>query len=161
MTQPRPAPCIVVGYDGSASAKVALRLAVDRVGDGKLFLVHGYDAPAHFRGAEAYDQHLNVALAQGERLLGEAAAVDPRLERVDHELELIAGRPAAVIVNVAEARRADEIIVGTRGFGPLRGALGSVAHALLREAACPLTVVPDAAVKRLAATPGPAAVTAS
>ena len=39
-------PCIVVGYDGSPSSCAALKLAVDRVGTGKIFLVHGYDAPA-------------------------------------------------------------------------------------------------------------------
>ncbi len=41
-------PCIVVGYDGSPSSCAALKLAVDRVGTGKIFLVHGYDAPADF-----------------------------------------------------------------------------------------------------------------
>jgi nucleotide-binding universal stress UspA family protein len=54
-----------------------------------------------------------------------------------------------VIVTVAEIRQADEIIVGTRGFGPLRGALGSVAHTLLHDAPCPVTVIPPAAVERL------------
>ena len=35
---------------------------------------------------------------------------------------------------MANVRDADEIIVGTRGFGRIRGALGSVAHALLHDA---------------------------
>ncbi len=144
-------PVIVVGYDGSASSRAALRLALDRLGDGKLFLVHGYHAPAGVRAADERDRLLEDALERGEALLAEAATVDPRLTVADHELELIAGRPAGVIATVAETRNADEIIVGTRGFGPVRGALGSVAHALLRDAACPLTVVPDAAVERLTA----------
>jgi hypothetical protein len=32
-------PCIVVGYDGSPPARAGLALAVDRVGDGKLYIV--------------------------------------------------------------------------------------------------------------------------
>jgi nucleotide-binding universal stress UspA family protein len=148
MTDDRPSPCIVVGYDGSAASRAALRLAVDRVGSGKIFLVHGYAAPADFRGHEAYERLLEAALTRGEQVLDAAAEVDPRLEEVDHELELIAGRPAEVIAKVAETRDADEIIVGTRGFGPLRGLLGSVAHALLHLAICPVTVIPDAALAR-------------
>jgi nucleotide-binding universal stress UspA family protein len=148
MTSHRHSPCIIVGYDGSAASRAALRLAVDRVGDGKIFVVHGYDAPGDYWGGEHYDALLNVALTRGEHVLSQAAEVEPRLAQVDHELELIAGRPAAVIANVAKTREADEIIVGTRGFGRLRGALGSVAHGLLHEASCPVTIIPDAALQR-------------
>jgi nucleotide-binding universal stress UspA family protein len=149
MTSDRPSPAIVVGYDGSPSARAALRLAVERAGDGKIFLVHAYDAPADYWGGEHYDALLHVALTRGERLLEQASELEPSLVGVTHELELIAGRPADVIADVAETRRADEIIVGTRGFGPLRGALGSVAHGLLHQAKCPVTVIPDAALDRL------------
>jgi len=151
---PTPSPVIIVGYDGSPSSRAALRLALDRLGSGKLFLVHGYHAPAEFWGAEHHDRLVEAALDRGEAVLAEAATVEPRLAGAEHELELIAGRPADVIIAVAETRGADEIIVGTRGFGPVRGVLGSVAHALLRDAACPLTAVPDAAVERLTARAG-------
>jgi nucleotide-binding universal stress UspA family protein len=149
MTPDRPSPCIVVGYDGSPSSRAALRLAVERTGAGKLFLVHAYDAPPDYWGTEHHDALLNMALTRGERLLAQASELEPRLAGVTHELELIAGRPADVIATVAETRAADEIIVGTRGFGPLRGLLGSVAHGLLHQAMCPVTVIPDAALDRL------------
>ena len=46
-------------------------------------------------------------------------------------------------------READEIVVGSRGLGRIRGALGSVSQELLREAARPVLVVgPDAAAVR-------------
>lgn len=146
---------IVVGYDGSPSSRAALRLAIDRDGGGKIFLVHGYHAPADYWGGEHYDQLLHAALRRGEEVLKCASEVEPRLAGVDHELELIAGRPADVIATVARTRAANEIIVGTRGFGPLRGALGSVAHALLHEAECPVTVIPEAALERLGASGDP------
>lgn len=149
-----PSPCIVVGYDGSGSSRAALRLALNRVGAGKIFLVHGYHAPGDYWGSEHYEALLNAALERGEKLLAQATEIEPRLADVDHELELIAGRPAGVIATVAKTRNADEIIIGTRGFGPLRGALGSVAHALLHEASCPVTVIPDAALQRSDAAAG-------
>jgi nucleotide-binding universal stress UspA family protein len=46
---------------------------------------------------------------------------------VDWESELIGGPPAKAIAGVANARGADEIVVGTRGFGRVRALLGSVA----------------------------------
>lgn len=57
--------------------------------------------------------------------------------------------PADAIARVAEARHADEIIVGTRGFGRARAVLGSVSHELLHLASCPVTVLPE----RVAAPP--------
>jgi nucleotide-binding universal stress UspA family protein len=144
-------PCIVVGYDGSPPARAALRLALDRVGDGKLFLVYAYEAPGDFWGSEHYQELLDRALERGRGVLERATADgDRRVADVDHELELIAGRPAEVIASVAEARGADEIIVGTRGFGRVRAVIGSVAHELLHVAACPLTVIPEAAMARTA-----------
>ena len=144
-------PCIVVGYDGSPSARAALRLAVERVGAGTIYLVHAYDAPTDFWGTEHREALLNMALTRGEQLLAQAAELEPGLAGVAYDLELIAGRPAEVIAVVAETRGADEIIIGTRGFGPLRGLIGSVAHALLHQAQCPVTVIPDAALDRPAA----------
>jgi nucleotide-binding universal stress UspA family protein len=59
-----------------------------------------------------------------------------------YETELIAGSPTRVLQTVADTRHAGEIVIGTRGFGPVRALLGSVAHELLYLARCPVTVVP-------------------
>jgi nucleotide-binding universal stress UspA family protein len=157
MTIPSPSPCIVVGYDGSPAARAALSLGAERAAGGKLFVVHAYDAPADFWGAEHYQAVLDRALTRGEQLLA-ALEDDPLLAGVDAETELIPGAPARVLATVAETRGADEIIVGTRGFGRLRAALGSVAHELLHVAPCPVTAIPERAVA--AATP-PAAASAA
>jgi len=45
------------------------------------------------------------------------------------------------LIRAAAAREAEEIIVGSRGLGRLRGALGSVSQELVREAARPVLVV--------------------
>lgn len=55
---------------------------------------------------------------------------------------VIAARVDEGILHVAEEIKADLIIVGTRGLGPLRGAiLGSVSHSLIEKAHCPVLVV--------------------
>ena len=53
-----------------------------------------------------------------------------------------AGRPDAEIVAVAEEVGAGLVVVGSRGFGPLRRAvIGSVSHSVVRHAHCPVLVV--------------------
>jgi nucleotide-binding universal stress UspA family protein len=73
----------------------------------------------------------------------DAVKAHPGLSDVDWESELIGGPAAQAIADVAAARRADEIVVGTRGFGRMRALLGSVAHELIHLARCPVTVIPE------------------
>ena len=70
-----------------------------------------------------------------------ACRAHPGLRGIKWEAELIAGPPAGSIADVASVRHADEIIVGTRGFGRVRALLGSVAHELIHLAPCPVTVI--------------------
>lgn len=52
------------------------------------------------------------------------------------------GRPDAEIVGLAEELGAGLIVLGSRGFGPLRSALmGSVSHSVVHHASCPVLVV--------------------
>jgi nucleotide-binding universal stress UspA family protein len=61
---------------------------------------------------------------------------------------VIGGPPARSIADVAKVRGADEIVIGTRGFGRMRALLGSVAHELIHLADCPVTVIPERMVER-------------
>jgi hypothetical protein len=45
-------------------------------------------------------------------------------------------------VQLARIEEADLIVVGTRGLGTLRGAMGSVTYRLIHRAHCPVLVVP-------------------
>jgi nucleotide-binding universal stress UspA family protein len=67
------------------------------------------------------------------------------------ESELIGGPAAKAIADVANVRGADEIVLGTRGFGRVRALLGSVAHEVIHLAACPVIVIPEQIVARDAA----------
>ena len=55
---------------------------------------------------------------------------------------VVADRVDEGILNVADEISADIIVVGTRGLSTLRGAImGSVSHALIEKASCPVLIV--------------------
>jgi nucleotide-binding universal stress UspA family protein len=163
MTAPTdPHPCVVVGFDGSAASHVALSRAIDRVGpDGKLYIVHAWDAPESWRARGSHQPFVNAALEDADALMDQARAAHPGLADITFENEVIGGPVAKAIADVAHVRGADEIILGTRGFGRVRALLGSVAHEVIHLAACPVTVIPEQMVERDAAALAAEAVTIS
>lgn len=95
-------------------------------------------------GAPHYQEALDAYMTHGRELLEELE----RNHGLDATLEtsLLEGPAARAIVAAADARDADEIVLGSRGFGPLRGVLGSVSHAVLHEADRVVVIVPADAV---------------
>ena len=165
---PDPRPVIVVGFDGSNAAHAALARAIDRVGaTGKLYLVHSWTTPASAwntsetsGGHGYYQSQVSDVRADAETVLEAAKRMHPALAQVDWEPKLIGGPAPIAIADVASERQADEIILGTRGFGRLRALLGSVAHEVIHLAACPVTVIPERMVANVPETdsaPGAAA----
>jgi nucleotide-binding universal stress UspA family protein len=152
--QPDLHPCVVVGFDGSPASHVALSRAIDRVGPyGKLYLVHAWEVPEAWRGRGTYQPYVDRALTEAETVMDGAVQAHPGLNGITWERELIGGPVARAIADVAEVRKADEIILGTRGFGRMRALLGSVAHELIHLAPCPVTVIPERMVEREADAP--------
>jgi nucleotide-binding universal stress UspA family protein len=146
--QPDLHPCVVVGFDGSPASHVALSRAIDRVGPhGKLYLVHAWEVAEAWRGRGTYQPYVDRALTAAEAVMEAAVEAHPGLKGIAWERELIGGPPAKAIADVADIRRADEIILGTRGFGRVRALLGSVAHELIHLAPCPVTVIPERLVE--------------
>jgi nucleotide-binding universal stress UspA family protein len=125
------APVIVVGYDGSATSRAAVDWAARRAGsDGKVFVVHAC-------GSLESDDH-------GRAVLDALVLDDDPLLGTDFETELLDAPAAEAIARKAEACGADEIVVGSRGLGRVRAALGSVSHEVLHRARVPVVVIPPA-----------------
>jgi len=56
--------------------------------------------------------------------------------------EVLEGPPAEAILTVAETRKVDLIVMGTRGLGRLAGLLiGSVSQRVVSQAGCPVLLV--------------------
>ncbi|MFP5363009.1 MAG: universal stress protein [Thermoleophilia bacterium] len=138
------APTIVVGYDGSPTARAALDYARRRAGaGGTVFVVHAFELPGELLGFPNYDRLLEERQRQGQALLAEVEAdADPR----QLETELVGGPPAEAIARVARVRGADEIVVGARGVSRARALLGSVSSELLHVADRPVVVIPAASI---------------
>ncbi len=148
-----PHPLVVVGYDGSSASLAAVEVAAERVGStGRLIVVHAYNIPPEYLGYPYYQDMLDTKIEQTsavvERLTGMEA-----LDAVDWESDVVAGSPGEVICRVARQRRADEIVVGTRGHGRLRAVLGSVSLDVLHRAHCPVVVIPERMVQDEAPAP--------
>jgi nucleotide-binding universal stress UspA family protein len=137
-------PRIVVGYDGSEPARRAVSYAAARAGNtGKVWIVHCYGPPPDWLGAPNYQRLLEDHQARGKAIL-DALLLEggDDLVDVDYELELLDGKPAEAVTKTAQVRDADEIVLGSRGFGRVRAALGSVSQETLHLADRPVVVIP-------------------
>jgi len=132
---------IVVGYDGSACSKEAVRVAIE-VGKAygeKVIIAFAYDLNPV--GGELHDYHEALKELAKKRLT-EATALAAGAS-VDIEAVIVEQEPAHALVALADERDARVIVVGTRGEGPIRGALlGSTPHKLLQLSNRPVLVVP-------------------
>jgi nucleotide-binding universal stress UspA family protein len=139
-------PVIVVGYDGSPTSRAAVEHAAQQAGPrGKVYLVHSYGLPADWLGYPNYQRVLDDHRSRGEVMLEALPATNDPLLGTTFETELLGGPAAEAITSVAEARHADEIVVGSRGLSPARSALGSVSHDVLHRATVPVVVMPHVA----------------
>ena len=128
---------VVVGYDGSDEARAAFAVAIDRAQPSdRIVLVHATAPASNWLGTPYYDRAVEQSHVAAERVLDEMRPIAEQVE-TPIEFSVLEGRPAEVLIRAAAVRDADEIVVGSRGLGRIRGALGSVSQELLREAGAP------------------------
>ena len=138
---------IVVGVDGSPSARTALCFALDeaRLRGAPVRVVGAWHVPV-----AAYDRAFvppdPVAVRELEpqmRLVLERALEETGETAADVDVETVVreGTPAGVLLD--EAQGADLLVVGSRGLGGFRGLLlGSVSQQCADHAPCPVVIVP-------------------
>jgi nucleotide-binding universal stress UspA family protein len=140
---------IVVGTDGSDTATQAVREAVDmaRAVGATLELVSAYAPVSEQRlRAERRDAPQDVQWAINPRQEVEAhlsdAADIAREAGVDVNTHARQGDPADAVLDVAEERKADVVIVGNKGMaGAKRFLLGSVPDKISHHAQCSVLIV--------------------
>jgi nucleotide-binding universal stress UspA family protein len=133
---------VVLGYDGSDAARAALQYAGGRAADGgHLYVVCVSEPPPAFLGSPYYQRVLDESLGHARELGEEALSLLPA--GANAATELLEGSPAESIIRVAQTRDADEIVVGSRGLGKVRAALGSVSQDVLHLADRPVVVIPN------------------
>jgi nucleotide-binding universal stress UspA family protein len=139
---------IVVGTDGSETAAKAVGLATEmaRVHGSRLHVVTAYEPVLPVLSQEEREALGELAWMaspgeQAERLVA-ATAERAAAAGIEVETHVHAGDAAHALIEVAEARAADLIVVGNKGLSsPARFLLGSVPSKVVHHAPCHVLVV--------------------
>ncbi|MDI5942027.1 universal stress protein, partial [Micromonospora sp. DH15] len=141
----RPGGPVVVGVDGSALSRVAVEFAAEAAAARGVALraVHAYRHPASAGPGDMQPLVYDEDRLRGEeqRVLGDSlAGLGERWPQVPVEAQVVRRRPVAALTDAS--RDAQLLVVGGRGHGEFTGLLlGSVSHAVLHRAGCPVAVV--------------------
>ena len=134
---------IVIAYDGSDGGREALEQGLQLARNARAVATVACvrHAPLPIVGDPFYERALSRELHQGRAVLDEARAYAADAGVVA-ETELLEGDAAEQILELARARGADLIVVGSRGRGAVAEALlGSVSQAIVHSADRPVLVV--------------------
>ena len=109
--------------------------------DGVVTVVHVYQMPWQADTYPWFADFKEVCREVAEELLQPAKEICGEYP-VAANIKTAVGEPADMIAQLAQSEDADLIVVGTRGLGTIRGAMGSVTYRLLHRARCPVLVIP-------------------
>jgi nucleotide-binding universal stress UspA family protein len=140
---------IVVGTDGSDTATQAVRQAIELASSvgARIELVSAYEPVSDARLREesiVVPRDLHWMINPREDVLAtlEAAAGEIRAAGVEVEVFARQGDPADAILDVAEERGSDLIVVGNKGMtGAKRFLLGSVPNKVSHHAPCSVLII--------------------
>jgi nucleotide-binding universal stress UspA family protein len=142
-------PVIGCGYqatdDGAAALGAAEGLALAL--GGSLQVTHVVEPPSYLY--DSGEMPLNMPELDGRMRADAERALTERVGHLSARLRnvegtVLVGRPVDRLVAMTEA--VDVMVVGSRGYGPLKAVLlGGMSGQLIRSAACPVIVVPRGA----------------
>jgi nucleotide-binding universal stress UspA family protein len=142
---------ILLATDGSQDAAHAAQMAItlSEKLDSNLHVVHVGIVPSAYAPAESeildresYERMRELAGRQAHEALDEEVG---KIREAGGEVagtHAPIGRPDAEIAHLAKEIGAGLVVVGSRGWGPLkRAVMGSVSDSVVRHARCPVLVV--------------------
>ncbi len=134
---------ILYPTDGSECSKRALKHVVEiaKKFNSKVYVLHAFPFIPEYIGSEYRQKIVAQSTLESERITQEAAKVLED-EGIPYEIEILEGPAHKAILNVAEVRKVDLIIMGSRGVSALAGVLlGSVSQRVVTHAPCPVLIV--------------------
>ncbi len=158
-------PAIGCGYqatdDGAAALGAAEELALAL--GGSLQVVHVVEPPSYLYDTGEMPLNMpeldaNTRANAGRALRERVGHLSARLQSAEGTVHV--GRAADRLIALTET--VDLMVVGSRGYGPLKAVLlGGVSGQLIRSAACPVIVVPRGAESTVGSLFGPSAMAES
>lgn len=135
---------ILLAVDGSEHALHAAKVAGDlvrSVNAKELRIVIAYEPVPAYLGEPNLQTAIEVRMNESQNVLQEAEGLLGNIPAEIHS-ELIEGKIADAIINVAESSNCDLIIMGSLGLGRIASALlGSNSQKVVSEAPCPVLIV--------------------
>ncbi len=139
---------VVVGVDGSAGCRTAIRLAAQeaRYRRAELIAVMAYGRE-RVLGAPAGQPVATSTTVVDERSAAESSLRDAVVDALGHQadhvvLRVVSGTAGRQLVEAAREISAQLIVIATRGSMSML--LGTVSQYVLRKAPCPVMIVPAA-----------------
>jgi nucleotide-binding universal stress UspA family protein len=135
---------VMLATDGSAAAERAADFAATlaaRYG-ARVTVLHTFPPVPNFLGEPNYSQRLDKTLGDARALVGDVAK-RLRTQGIDDvDAEVVEGPAASAILDMAESRALDLLVVGARGQSVWKGLVrGSVSQAVTQGAVCPVLVI--------------------
>jgi nucleotide-binding universal stress UspA family protein len=135
---------ILLAVDGSEHALQSARTAADLARSMKaeeLRIVTAYDFIPPYLGEPNMQYAINTRLEEAKAVMQKAVDAVGDVPCEIHT-ELLEGPAAEAIIDVANTRRSDVIVMGSRGLGTLAGLLlGSTCQKVVAHAHCPVLIV--------------------
>ena len=137
---------IVVGIDGSAGSRTALRFAVEEAGlrQTKVKVVSAWNVPSGVYMQPTYVELDLDVLQQAASDVAKQQVVDVMGAERAKDVDVVMREGNAAQALLEESHDAEMLVVGSRGHGGFTGLLlGSVSQQCAAHASCPVVVVRD------------------
>lgn len=135
---------ILLGVDGSENALHAAKTAGDLARNMKseiIRIVIAFEPVPPYLGEPNLQIAISSRLNEAEGILHKAIESVGKIPGEIHT-EILEGSAAEAILDVANTRKSDLIVMGSRGLGRLAGALlGSQSQKVVQHAPCPVLIV--------------------
>ena len=135
---------ILLGVDGSEHALHAAKTAANlarSMNSEVLRIVIAFDPVPPYLGEPNLQTAISTRMKEAEKILEKAMAAVGEIPGEIHT-EVLEGPPAEAILDVANTRKVDLIVMGSRGLGRLNGLLiGSQSQKVVQHAPCPVLIV--------------------
>ncbi len=137
---------ILVPTDASEFSRRALQIAVEMAGvfGAEIELIHVTYTPQAYWG---YTVSYGITIPQEELERNGELAIEATLANIDVgqvkvTKKVDSGHPVTLILEEIAKQKADLVVMGSHGYGPIAGSvLGSVSQRVLQRATCPVLIV--------------------